>query len=534
MSTLGSTIVMVGPPSALSARRRLFDALEAAFPVTFQPWTPAAAGTAATIAIGDGGPGVTDAGRAPFLAVADAPSGGGTLEDVRLLDVAAVDRRVRGVVFRRQRIGPEPELDTSGEQVLGATRCGAIWTRRQGTNACHRVRAELHELGPGQMLREGLGSGGALALVALVHFLRGLCAESGWRPPPLRAAIMFDDPNLRWRSYGFIDYPRLLRHTDEHGYHAAMAMIPLDGGRAHRAAVRAFRSRPDRLSLVVHGNNHVKRELLAPADDATALALSAQALRRVARFEARHSLIVDRVMTPPHGRCSTHVARALGSLGFDALCAIHPLPWTDTPPGDSPIAGWDPADFACGCPVIPRLPLGSSSADLALRAFLDHPLILYGHHEDVASGLEPLAQAAARVNRVGAVEWTSIGQIARTNYALRQHGTTAWVRPYSGRMLIQVPEHVTALRVQAPRAGRGSLLGWSGPTGPPVSFGDALECAPGRPLEVRLRRAGEVAATAVASPSWRPWPVVRRSATELRDRARPWLGDRTPLELGTG
>jgi len=55
--------------------------------------------------------------------------------------------------------------------------------------------------------------------------------------------------------------------------------------------------------------------------------------------------------------------------------------------------------------VIPRIPLTSSDADLALRAFLGHPLIVYGHHEDVAAGLEPLADVAARVNRLGDVRW---------------------------------------------------------------------------------------------------------------------------------
>ena len=61
--------------------------------------------------------------------------------------------------------------------------------------------------------------------------------------PPLRAAIVFDDPNLRWRSYGYIDYRRLVEHADEHGYHAAMAMIPLDAGAAAPADGALFARR---------------------------------------------------------------------------------------------------------------------------------------------------------------------------------------------------------------------------------------------------------------------------------------------------
>ena len=73
--------------------------------------------------------------------------------------------------------------------------------------------------------------------------------------------MLFDDPNLRWRSYGFINYGELLEHADAHGYHVAMAMIPLDAGRPNRAAAALFRERRDRLSLVFHGNDHIKGEL---------------------------------------------------------------------------------------------------------------------------------------------------------------------------------------------------------------------------------------------------------------------------------
>ena len=136
---------------------------------------------------------------------------------------------------------------------------------------------------------------------------------------------------------------------------------------------------------------------MAPRDRGPALAMVAQALRRVERFERRSGLRVDRIMMPPHGLCSRHVTAALGALRFDGLCAIHPLPWTDRPPSDPPLAGWEPAQFVAGCPVVPRIPLSSSAADIALTALLDQPLVLYGHHEDVAEGLEPLAEAAAMV-----------------------------------------------------------------------------------------------------------------------------------------
>ena len=93
------------------------------------------------------------------------------------------------------------------------------------------------------------------------------------------------------------------------------------------------------------------------------------------------------------------------------------MPWAERPPASRPLAGWDPAEFAAGCAVIPRLHFDSSDADIALRAFLGHPLVFYGHHEDLADGLDPLAEIAARVRRLGEVRWCSLGEIAASNYA---------------------------------------------------------------------------------------------------------------------
>ena len=246
-------IVAVRPGSALSARRRLFAALAEAFGVAFTGW-PAGGRFDAVIDLG--AEGAPDDG-VPVLACA---AGAATsAERVQMTGAATLDRRLRGLALSTPIAGPAPGGPHA--DVLATAGTSAVWTRSRGPLPRYGLGVAPPELEPGEGLY-ALLLRRPLALAALIQFLRELTERTGWRAPPPRAAIVFDDPNLRWRSYGFIDYRRLVEHADEHGYHAAMAMIPLDAGRHAPADGVALRRRRDRLSLVFHGNDHVKSELL--------------------------------------------------------------------------------------------------------------------------------------------------------------------------------------------------------------------------------------------------------------------------------
>ena len=533
---MGSRIrVGVAPAAALRARARLFAALEAALPVEFVAWSESGAvgghdrerapggDCAALIAITPDPSGPLPPGarsvRVPVLVVAEHAGAEHPPEPTRLAEIGAVDRRVRGIVLEDHVVGPPP---SAPHRVLAEARSGPVWTHSVGEAPIHRVRCGLPDLGEDEVLYKFL-SLHPVASVALIQFLREVCAGADWRPPPLRAAFVFDDPNLRWHSYGFLDYRRLVRHADRHGYHVAMAMIPLDASLPHGPTVSLFAQHADLLSLVFHGNDHLKDELLLPADETSALAMMAQAVRRVTRFERSTGLGVDRVMMPPHGRCSAATSRALAALGFEALCAIHAQPWTADRPTSPVLAAWRPAEFVGGCAVIPRMAMDSTDATIALRAFLDHPLVVYWHHEDLASGLDPLAEMADRINRLGEVRWTSVGDIARTNVATRLVGEQLLVRPYSGRVRVHAPAQAREVIVPGPDTGdtESDFDGWSVDAGRVRRF-DTAASLDVRPVhEVRLCPAAEIDPRAVAPPSWKPWPVVRRLVVEARDRTLP-------------
>jgi hypothetical protein len=513
--------IAVAPAAALAARPRLLGALEQLLPVRFvaDGADPAPAGRLVLGTAEDATPVL------PAFVVGDA-SARAAAEPVAvtLADDAGVDRRLRGATLHDRLDGPALMV-APGDRVLATGPDGAAaWVRGAGAVPVDRVAGALPELA-GDTILYALLAERAIAVVALLQFLRDRLGAARWVAPPLRAAIVFDDPNLRRPSYGFIDYAQLAAHAREHGYHAAMAMIPIDAGRPHPRALELFAQRPGPLSLNIHGNDHNGAELLETGEDAAARAIAAQALQRVARFERRTGLAVDRVMMPPHGRCSQAMSRALGAVGFDALSAIHPLPWTNEWRTGPVLTGFRPADVVGGCPVIPRMPLQSTASDVALRAFLEHPVVLYGHHQDVAGGLEPLAEAARTVNALGDVEWTSVGEIALGNATTRVVDGTLAVRPFSRRLLLDPPPTARAVTVEAPQdaVADGALAGWSVDGGTVVPFGEARAIPPAgtRPLTLRLHGPGDVAPEALRMPAWQPWPKLRRIATEARDRVAP-------------
>jgi hypothetical protein len=166
--------------------------------------------------------------------------------------------------------------------------------------------------------------------------------------------------------------------------------------------------------------------------------------------------------------------------------------------------------------VIPRVLFTQPEVDLVLRAYMDNPIVLYGHHEDLADGLDVLATAARHVNRLGDVEWVSPEALVLGNVAWRRDGDVLHVRPYARR--VQLSEGAPTLTVEAPCAG---LDGWSlGSRAEVHSFGVPVAAGPG-PLEIRLRSSGEVDPAPVPAPPRSVWPHARRIATEARDRLMP-------------
>jgi hypothetical protein len=520
------------PASALRERTRLFDALAAIFSVQFEPRDDLEpSGLDAAVTIGCAAP---TAARLPILeyvrAEGDVGDRGTTVE-FAVSD--RVDPRLRGRHLYETGLADVADRLAGGE-CLARDAVGTLWAAR-AASAQSAVVAP-NELAEHETLRDRFSAGRFLALLPLVELLRRVTDYESWARPVPRAAFLFDDPNLRWPSYGYIRFAELARHAREHNYHAAIGLVPFDSWSVSKRAAQTFRDAPSRLSLAMHGNDHTYAELAVDRPPDAASALFEQAVTRVERFERRTGLQVSRVMIPPHGLSSDEMLDAMVAAGIEALCRA-PGWWHAWPRDRASGARWGMADTSLsGAPILGRHPLREARAldEATLDLYLDQPAILYGHHYDVAEGYDVLAGAAESLNAIEGLSWGSCEAVARTNFMTRVEGDVLRVRTFARTAAVPKPRGVRTIEVELPAHERASA--------------DRLVCGEvtcslerdGRllrasfelphtdgPLEIRVERIAE-RPTKRSGTSARA--AMRRSTGEFRDRVHP-LVRKLGLEL---
>ncbi len=527
--------VHVYPESALRERSRMFGALANAFPVRFRPLVASAETRTPLIAFeshGEQAPGGSE--KRFVFKVGAHPSEPAVAQVVQFGDAQLLDKRLR----RRSlghRGGVASAIPTQdGDEVLASVGGVAVWVKRQESERATDIAAyPLEEITGGDVLRDHLAPGRFLGLLPLVHFLREVCVSEMWEANPPRASFIVDDPNLHWSSYGHLNYSTLVRHAREHGHHTSIAMVPLDGRYAHRRTVSLFRESRDVLSLSVHGNDHRMHELGRVGTLVDARRVVAQALRRTDSFERRTGLEVSRVMVPPYEACSPASMHAMLEVGFEAVSVTRPCPWTPLGPPHSPYAGpeadplsgWTVANVTPeGLPVLVRRQFDEHD-DVVLRAFLNQPVVLYGHVSDLADGLDRLAEAADLVNSIAPTEWCSLADLMSRSFEWRRDGGALELRPYTRRLRVRVDPDVTEIRVMPPGSGgfgHGTELSLEKAEYSADDVGSVIVLTSDRAqptdVEIRWRPPSSVSPQAVPSPPFAPSVVLRRLLVEARDR----------------
>lgn len=420
-------------------------------------------------------------------------------------------------------IRPQP-----GESVLATLGGLPVWTAR-ASNGRRWFRSGMPF--PTLEAKEGLLDFRSAQrfpyIVPLLEIVREATDDQSWRFP-LRATLMFDDPNLHWPKYGCIDYRLLAASGATHRYHTSIATVPLDTWYSHPVAASVFRQHPDQLSLLVHGNNHTHAELLRDRSRPECRSYLRQAEGRVRSLEARSGVPVSRVMAAPHGACSEMMLTAMVDVGFEAA-VISPGSLRCFNPDSAWVSGLGLAvtEYIGGLPVIPRLDiLRDCQTRILVATYLRQPIIPTGHHWDVADGLELLESTAAFINSLGVVQWCDLATLARSHYATRLHGDEMQVRLFSRHVVLPVPHGVQRLHVEKSWSSGGHPeeieVRCDGASVASEDDGEATHAAirAQGTLVIRVNRI-ESSPNDGPLPSTGVWPIARRALAECRDRLYP-------------
>lgn len=533
--------ILVFPAERLDAHRPVFEVLRRLYPVRFLPGSHHDVSADGCL-FWDAPPAVVDnATRSglPTLALTTPPIlpsiPGGSSGSSEIAFVGPVSEQP--FLFRTRFRVPSVDVASSdngrvNSDVVATIDGKPFWWETVHHGQLHRRASVVPEgLPEGAPLFPRLLEGGWIRWLPILHFLRSITVASDWVPHRRLACFMFDDPNLHWKSWGFIDYRRLVRHADENGYHVAMATVPADMWFTHRPTAELFRTRGDRISLLVHGVLHTHAEFQRRIPSHVRRQHLEWGLSRIEEVEHRHGIHVSRVMAPPHHACSPEAAQLMLEAGLEAAC----VSWTalmrwNPKTNWSPDFGLWPVEFlGNGFPVIPRFNFADQDRARAVLAHLFHqPIVMLGHHYDIADGPGVLSDWARWVSSFGNVEWTDLESIARSNFLARREGDTLYMRLCTRLARFRVPEGVRHVVADRPwwTPELVESVDMAGPEGRPEicrmngSQTEPIRVREGDAVEIRCIRPPTPAPLKVGNFS-RIWPLARRLACEVRDRLQP-------------
>jgi hypothetical protein len=517
--------IAVAPAAEYQANRPLFDMLSLGLAVNFEPHTPGDFAGLQGLILLSNDPDLLESATAHSLSTYVA----NTANAFPVSESSAIHFTSSNLIHRafRDRTLPDASLQNISAipqtaKILAEIGGKPVWavdrTHQQET---HHSGVPLPPFEAGDFFHQHFRAARWFAFVPLLHFLRNLLGPEGWALPEPRATFIIDDPNLHHRSYGFIDFAKLAGHAAAHNYHATIATVPLDAWYFNRDVASIFRSKRRHISMMMHGVNHIADELARKYSAQDALALLATGLRRIATFESRSGVQVDRVMAAPHGAFEESIADPMLRLGYEAGCV-----------SIGSLARWNPgkqwrADVGLpmtqplgtlAFPVFHRT--GTIELDIRLSAFLGHPVVIATHHHDYTADFAQIESIAKMVNDISAPKWMPIKDISRTNYLVTYHQDSLRITPFSRKLNIPLAQGVSVVQLEAsPFCPETTIdLRQFSTTDGPVKYTIADKV-----LQISIPPADPVDCQKVNPARLGLWPIARRILAEGRDRAKPLL-----------
>lgn len=537
------TSVGVSPASEYDRQRRLLDALERLFPVTFSATSEVTGSEAVLLleATRESARQIAQSGIPCYAVVTGSVCNSSAT--VEFASNPELEDCLRGLVLTDLEKCPVTALPaTAGETVMASKGGQPFWLHQSAqvqAGSVDLVGLGLPVLSANDYLAVFFYREKFLRLLPLIHWLKRITNRGGFEAAPRRACLVFDDPSLPKPTYGCLNFSVLAAHAREWNYHAVVATVPLSSRRVSRENAQLFREHARHISLIIHGNDHVQKELARDYPEPERLAILAQAWQRIADMERKHGIRIGRIMEAPYGVIAAGMVEPLVRLGYEATL-ITPgqfLPMNQQ--SRFPVTiGLAPAEcLGAGLCILPRIKLTPYwKTDAVLALLLGQPIIIVGHHYDAAGGLELMREIATTLNDWGGMQWLSMPEIVRTQFQSRLQDGVLTARMGSRRILLEVPSGVREIVVERPWLSENSAEPlWVRPVDSAATErqwtgGAEVRGIPGMSGRIEIQSAVPLALNPALVPA-RPvkfWPLVRRTLMETRDRLYPYTHRQPP------
>jgi hypothetical protein len=361
-------------------------------------------------------------------------------------------------------------------------------------------------------------------IVPILLYLRRHFGHECWRPGPLFANFIIDDPYLK-PTYGCLNHERLARDVGSLGAAATIAFIPWNARRSRRQTVELYKRTPG-LSLCLHGCDHTSGEF-AETDTSRVRGSATAAVAGMRLHSTLTGLGFEPVMVFPQGKFSVEGMSALASAGVLAAINSHYLA-TNHRGMVSLRALLAPAVMSYGpCPLfLRRYP---SELDL-LRydQVLGRPILLVQHHQYFGDGGESFVRGLERLQRlIPNLGWRATGEIARRVHLRRQASRSGFQVQFFCDQFVFEPGRTDAGRCEFMKVeAREETITAVTVNGAPAAF-DVVnghlkvfaKVAPGSTIDIAVERTDRIESAArrpVASAE-RVKVAVRRYLSDFRD-----------------
>jgi len=241
------------------------------------------------------------------------------------------------------------------------------------------------------------------SLICFMLFIRSACGTKCRLPVNPYACVIIDDPLLR-PHYGFVNYRNLLKDMQHHNYSVSVSHVPKNSGLTKKCTADFFKKHSERLSICVHGCDHVRGEF-SSVNEKVLHRLSSTALNLMSKHESEKGVVWDRVMVFPHGRFSVAALKVLQQYGITAaVVSVDAIVTGKNPAGERKQTHHKLAEFLSpavtaygGIPLfLRRYP--KQMEDFAFDMLLGRPLIITTHHQDFRDGASKLNSFIDRLN----------------------------------------------------------------------------------------------------------------------------------------